>query len=212
MQIREFTSSLRRSRTRSAISLSRHSGFTIIELMLSLVLLAIGAALSLPSYRAMIEKRQLTHGAEQLQAFVNAAQLEATKRNRVVTVSYSVTDDDDWCFGAVLGDTACDCKEAVSTEADYCAIDGAPSIMSSDLAGSNSFLTLVDGDGAYSYDPVRGIFNDLDDILTTQLSTESQTFQLEMTVGRTGQVNLCSPNSAHSVPGYKVCVADDEEA
>ncbi len=63
-------------------------GFTVVELMMSLVLLAIGAALSIPSYREMMEKRQLTHGAEQIMAFVNTAQSEAMKRNQIVTISY----------------------------------------------------------------------------------------------------------------------------
>ena len=56
---------------------SLQAGFSIIEVMMSLVLLAITAALALPSYQEMVQKRQLTHGAEQIMAFVNTAQGEA---------------------------------------------------------------------------------------------------------------------------------------
>ena len=38
--------------------ISRHRGFTLVEIMMSIVLLALGLALALPSYRDMVEKRQ----------------------------------------------------------------------------------------------------------------------------------------------------------
>ena len=198
----------------TASSNPRQSGFTILELMLSLVLLAIGAALSLPSYRAMIEKRQLTHGAEQVMAFVNSAQLEATKRNQVVTVSYTRTSDTEWCFGFVLGETKCDCTETVPSESDYCAIDSVPNLLTNDHDAGRSLLTAISsGDGDYSYDPIRGIFRDLDDSLTVEMSSNDQNYMLNLEVGPTGDARLCSKNSAHSVPGYAVCPVDvDEES
>ena len=87
----------------------RHRGFTIVELMMSIVLVAIGTALALPSYREMVEKLQLTNGAEQLASFVNTAQGISSRTNQVVTVSYSRANHDEWCIGAVIGETACDC-------------------------------------------------------------------------------------------------------
>jgi prepilin-type N-terminal cleavage/methylation domain-containing protein len=53
---------------------SRHRGFTLVEIMMSLALMAIGIALAIPSYRDMVEKRQVTNGAEQLSSFINTAQ------------------------------------------------------------------------------------------------------------------------------------------
>lgn len=188
-----------------------NSGFTIVELMLSVVLLAIGAALSLPSYREMVEKRQLTHGAEQIMAFVNSAQSEAMKRNQVVTVSYSRTADDDWCVGAVVGATACDCTEESAGEPDFCAIDSAPRIITNENVGNTELVKSIAGDGAYSFDPIRGIFVDLDDSLMVQMSSNDENYQLNLTVSNTGQVIVCSNDSSHTVPGYGVCPAADPE-
>jgi type IV fimbrial biogenesis protein FimT len=184
---------------------SRQTGFTIVELMLSILLLAIGVSLSLPSYREMVEKRQLTHGAEQIMAFVNSTQMEAMKQNRVVTVSYTRTDDNDWCFGATLGATACDCNETTSTESDFCAIDTAPRIINNGNTGNLDLLKSVTGDGAYSFDPVRGIFTDLNDSLAVEMSSNNENYQLNLTVNNTGQAILCSKDASHTVPGYKVC-------
>ena len=57
-------------------------GFTLIELMIALGIIAIITSLALPSYRTIIEKRQVTSGAEQLAAFLSSAQMESVKRSR----------------------------------------------------------------------------------------------------------------------------------
>ncbi|HLF31017.1 MAG TPA: GspH/FimT family pseudopilin [Xanthomonadales bacterium] len=199
---------------KAAAPLPRQAGFTIVELMMSLVLLAIGAALSLPSYREMVEKRQLTHGAEQIMAFVNSAQGEAMKQNQVVTVSYARTADNDWCFGAVIGAAACDCTEALDSETDFCAIDSAPRVINNENTGNTRLVKAITGDGAYSFDPIRGIFIDLDDSLAVQMSSNDESYQLNLSVSITGQVMLCSSDANHRVPGYGVCLAEvvDEES
>ncbi len=189
----------------SRLRCSRQTGFTIIEVMMSVVLLAISAALALPSYRDMIEKRQVTQGAEQLLAFVNSAQGESIKRNRVLTVSWSRTDDNDWCVGAVLGEAACNCTQTNTAAADYCAIDGAPRIIGPDQVGDYRLLKSFSGDGAYSFDPIRGIFVDTADTFAAEMRSNSESYRLDLTVSRTGQAVICSRDSSHSVPGYAVC-------
>ena len=194
-----------RSSTKTAAHLPRQSGFTIVEVMLSLVLVAIGASLSLPSYREMVEKRQLTHGAEQIMAFVNSAQMEAMKQNSVVTVSYSRTAGNNWCFGATLGAAACDCTETQSGETDFCAINSTPVVINNANTGNLDLLTSITGDGAYSFDPIRGIFTNLNDVLTVEMSSSSLKYKLSLTVNNTGEAILCSKDSSHKVPGYGVC-------
>ena len=188
----------------------RQSGFTMVEVMMSLILVAITAALSLPSYREMVEKRQLTNGAEQIMAFVNSAQMEAMKQNSIVTVSYARTADNNWCFGATLGATACDCNETTSTETDFCAIDTAQRVITNANTGNINLLKAITGDGAYSFDPVRGILTDLDDSLAVEMSSNNQNYQLNLTVSNTGQAILCSKDSSHEVPGYGVCPPESD--
>ena len=205
MKKRNFSLLTRRPPVKPAAHLPRQLGFTLIEVMMSLVLVAIGAALSLPSYREMVEKRQLTHGAEQIMAFVNSAQTEAMKQNRVVTVSYSRTADNNWCFGATTGATACDCTETQSGETDYCAINSTPAVINNGNSGNLDLLKSITGDGAYSFDPIRGIFTNLNDVLTVEMSSNSQKYKLNLTVSNTGEAILCSKDSSHKIPGYNVC-------
>jgi len=191
--------------TNRPASLRRQNGFTVVELMISLVLLAIGAALAIPSYRQMVEKRQLTHGAEQLRAFINTAQSEAIRRNRIVTVSYVRTQDEIWCAGEVVGTTACNCNQTNTAAADYCAIDGQPRIINNTYVGSTQRVQILSGDGAYSFDPVRGIFTNLNDSLVMGMSSNDGDYILHLVVSKTGEATLCSQDESHSVPGYDVC-------
>ena len=183
----------------------RHRGFTMVELMMSLVLVAIGTALALPSYREMVEKRQLTNSAEQLVSFVNTAQGISSRTNQVVTVSYTRSDYDDWCIGATVGDTACDCDQIDDTASDYCEIDSRPFMLNESLSGGSELLNNVSGDGAYAFDPIRGLFLDLDDSLAMELRSNNGQYRLNMMVNNSGRAILCSDDSGHSIPGYDVC-------
>lgn len=182
-----------------------HRGFTLVELMMSIVLIGIGTSLALPSYRDMIDKRQLTNNAERLAAFVSSVQTISSRTNQVVTVSYSHTDHENWCIGAVIDDTACDCTETVTTASDFCAIDSQKFVMDDGDTNDQALLHSITGDGAYSFDPIRGLFLDLDDSLTMELHSDNRKFKLNLVVSSTGQVILCSDDSEHAIPGYAVC-------
>lgn len=184
---------------------SRNRGFSLVEVMMSIVLLAIGMALALPSYRDMVEKRQVTNGAEQVAAFINTAQGVAMKTNQVVTVSYSHAGADDWCIGAVTGDTACDCEQTNTEAGDFCQIASQQFILDDSIANDRALMFDMVGDGSFAYDPVRGLFNDLNDSLTLQLRSNSEDFRLNLVVSNTGRVILCSASATHSIPGYEVC-------
>jgi prepilin-type N-terminal cleavage/methylation domain-containing protein len=180
-------------------------GFSLIEVLMSLVLLGIGMALAIPSYRDMVEKRQITNGAEQLASFINTAQGVSMKTNQVVTVSYSRSDDDDWCVGAIAGTTACDCTQNNVEATDYCQIASQPFILNNGHAGNLELMHAMNGDGSYAFDPIRGLFMDLDDSLTVELRSPSEDFRLNMVVNSTGRVVLCSDGSEHAIPGYETC-------
>jgi len=192
---------------RNTSLVSANRGFSLIEVMMTVVLLGVSLVLALPSFRDMVEKRQITNGAEQLVSFINTAQGVSMKTNQVVTVSWTHSDDDDWCIGAIAGETACDCGQANDEALDYCQIDSRQFILNNTHTDNLDLMHDMAGadDGTYAFDPIRGLFVDLDDSLIMELRSPSEDFRLNLMVNNTGRVSLCSKDSSYAVPGYAVC-------
>lgn len=183
----------------------RCKGFSAVEVLMTIVLVALGAALAIPSYQEMMEKRQVTNSAEQLASFINTAQRVAVESNEVVTISYARTGIKDWCIGAITGEEVCDCTETNTAAEGYCQIATQPFIISNDQTGDLDLVHDIEGDGAYAFDPVRGLFLDLDDSLSLELRSKNADYRLNLLVNSTGRVRVCSEDAAHAVPGYETC-------
>jgi Tfp pilus assembly major pilin PilA len=192
--------------------------------MMSVVLVAIGTALALPSYRDMVEKRQVTNGAEQLSAFINTAQGIAQGLNRKVNVSYEPYGDDEWCIGMAEDDALCDCENSPES----CLINGQQYVINSSHAGNRTMMHSVTGaTHAFYIDPVRGLtlpcketeelercidkpLSELEEdsapppLLDIELRSPSGDFRLNLLVNYTGRIILCS-EQGHEIPGYEVC-------
>ena len=182
---------------------SKNKGFTVIELLIAVAVVAIVTSLALPSYRTIIEKRQVTSGAQQIASFLSLAQLEAVKRNEEVVVSYSRTDDGNFCIGIDADDGACDCGANLNS----CTVDGAPRVMTQDNLNYPEALTAMTGDGAFSFDPVRGMLTTFTDVASVSfVSQPENTYALNVDVGPTGRVRICSVNSGTQVPGFQTCL------
>jgi Tfp pilus assembly protein FimT len=193
----------------SNTSIPRGRGFSLVEVLIMITLIGISMALAIPSYRDMVEKRQITNGAEQLASFINTAQGVAQKTNQVVTVSWSHTDAGTWCIGAVADVMPCDCSVSVG-DVDYCEIDSQEFVLNNSHTGNLDLMHAMTGseDGAYAFDPVRGIFTDLSDSLALELRSPNEDFRLNLMVNNTGRVTLCSKDSSHAIPGYELCPVD----
>lgn len=59
-----------------------HQGFTLIELMVALVVFAIGMAIAIPSYKKMTVASQLTVTNNELVSAIGTARIEAMRRGR----------------------------------------------------------------------------------------------------------------------------------
>ena len=164
------------------------SGVTLVELMVTIVLIALGTTLALPSYTDMVEKRRLTSGVQQLAAFINQGQTEAVRRNQPITFSYSRSGHDEWCVGAVVGLDSCDCREDNVDESDYCAIDGARQVLGADDLGATELMHEIVGNGSFAFEPIRGILLESDDALAFGLHSDSRDYKINLVVNATGEV------------------------
>ena len=81
---------------------ARQTGFTIVELMVTLLVAAILAAIAVPSFRATIEGNRVTAATNALVATLQQARSEAVRRNARITI----------CKG---GASATDCNTATGS-------------------------------------------------------------------------------------------------
>jgi prepilin-type N-terminal cleavage/methylation domain-containing protein len=199
---------------------SRTNGFTVIELMIALGIIAIITTLALPSYRMIIEKRQVTRAAEEIKSFLTAAQLEAVKRNEYVAVSFR-GDAEAWCLGMTAvpasanpagADYSCDCSvdlvETPDSDA-ICTVDGAVRIYQSSTLSYDEVLvdgSIVDGE-TFVFDAIRGFAAFPGDTINFQLLSDDGNYALNVNTTATGRVNVCSDTTRASkkVPGYDPC-------
>ncbi len=199
-------------------------GFTIIELMIVVVIVAIGVALAVPTYQNIVQKRQVTSAAEQIAAFLALAQGEAVKRNEVVVVSVERDNSDGavWCVGAMIktaDDDHCDCESTSASDDNFCDFItdgvGAPQLINQ--VGFQSFTmsgSAVGGtasnDFNFNFDPIRGI-KVLDNgsadgnLHNVTLISSNTNHSLRVGVSVTGRVRMCNPVSTKAVPGFKPC-------
>jgi len=196
-------------------------GFTLIELVIVVVIIAIGVALAVPTWRSIIEKRQLTSAMEEVASFLTFAQGEAVKRNDEVTVSWISpgSHNANWCIGATLGDDVCVCTQTDPDEGDFCEIDDIPyRLTQADFTDINAeFMHMNPATGSFSFDPIRGVMTNTssdeifdNDYLFYVHSDEgdgsTREFELQLQVNITGRVSICTDDDRErTIGGYPTC-------
>ena len=187
------------------------SGFTLIELLVVITLIGISITLATPSWDRAHQKRRVTNAAEQAAAFLVLAQGEAQKRNQAVSLSYNRSGNREWCVGAAVNPSACDCTETDTLSAQYCSMDGVTSVLQST---DHPFLNLLDvvdsqpgsGDSHVTFDPIRGILQPAGDSLRMTFESERGAFRLRVSLGPTGLLMICNPEADKQVTGYPACL------
>jgi prepilin-type N-terminal cleavage/methylation domain-containing protein len=195
----------RRDPLKGETGLPKNKGFTIIELMIVIAVIAIITSLAFPSYRTLMEKRQVTSAAEQVAAFLSAAQMEAVKRNQQVAVQCST--DTGICQALTL-------PELSNPENPDCAN---PDELIRELQFVNLKANVDDvvygdaSDECIVFDPIRGMLVGLDlneSPVELLLASRQNVYALNVRLSATGRVSMCSDltrGDNMAVPGYDDC-------
>ena len=84
----------------------KQHGFTLIELMITIAIVAVLITLAAPSFSEFFAKNRLKRATEEVYGLIVKAKAETVTRNTNLTVS---VDGDAWCVG--YADAACDCTK-----------------------------------------------------------------------------------------------------
>ncbi len=179
-------------------------GMTLVEMMVTIAILGIIAAMAAPSFTSALEDARLSGAAEAVYLQLQEARSEAVKRSTTVTVSFNTNT---WCSGFVVGTTACNCTQTTTTSADYCGVDAgggvlAPtSVLGSNYQGVTVYFTTFT-DKTLAIDGVRGIPVALENgriVLRNVLG-----HLLEIKMSALGRVMICDSTGTNT-NNYKRC-------
>lgn len=174
--------------TRAAPGPEQGRGVTLIELMVALALLAVLTSLAAPSFERARDRYRLRSAADALVADLQHARLEGIRTNRGTTVQ--VATGSAWCYGVVLGVSACDCASAGS-----CNVKAVGAAAYPGVSLSSSFAS------APSFDARRGLAS----AAGTLTLSNPHGQQVQVSVSVLGLVSICSPSGTANAGGYASC-------
>jgi type IV fimbrial biogenesis protein FimT len=165
----------------------QNDGFTLLELMVTIAVIAIIVTIGIPSFQALIDRNRLRGATENLFVDLNFARSESIKQNRRVAVYFSEPSAS-WCYGIddnIDPDNLCDCAASPAN----CTVNGIQKVVSStDYPGvvlnENLFTDYVVG-----FDPTRGLPAEGNAFSTLDSETNRVTFQ-SASLGKNGRVEL----------------------
>jgi len=202
------------------------SGFTLLELMVTLAIASILLSIGVPSFNGMFDKLRLKNTSEQIYSHMQRARFEAVSRKVEVGVNFSADNSATWAYGiSDANNGSCDTGLTTAGADDACTLviddgDGSVHGLNGTVDTADKVLMLfTNGDhrdikmqftgagGANSivFDPVLGTARDSSGALRTGeiLLESNRGLKLKVVVGVLGNVRICSPDG--SVSGYRGC-------
>jgi type IV fimbrial biogenesis protein FimT len=214
--------------------MKRSHGFTTIELLIAVTIVAILATIAAPSFRDYINKSHVRGAAEAVYEQLQYARSQALKRSIPIVVDFSANNSTTWALGMTDDPAGCDASDVV-TDPDPCVVeydndttvdfdgDGNPTdpiLMR--LEGEDfTNVTMKAGSGGASPSfntsaigncPALGgtvacfePIRGLARATTDHIELEKGGYRLQLRVDQAGKVKICFPSDARYFAGYTKC-------
>ena len=175
----------------------RIKGFTLVEMMVVVAILAIVATVALPDFSAWIANQRLNAKAESLAAGLNVARTEALKRSASVSVAFTSSNgmlDGGWNVcpaDKAAADGTCAAGDLIDSRKGENTTDPV------DISPAGAFMVTFTSLGTAAAKDVAG--DDRISALDIKSEKTSEIRRVEISTG--GRINVCKPNAT----GYGAC-------
>lgn len=163
-------------------------GFTLIELMIAIAILAIALALGMPGYKSWMQNTRIRNAAESMLNGLQAARMEAVQRNH--GIKFEMTAGTGWKISCEPVDAVCvddPIQERTASEGSSSAINVDPA------AVTIVFNALGRSDGIYALD------------IDSSAVSASEQRPLRVTVDVGGISRMCDPDSGLDASDPRKC-------
>ena len=201
--------------------MNRNRGFTIVELMIVITIVAVGITLAVPSFNDLIERKALGGAAEAAYEQLQIGRSQAVKRSKAIIVDFHLNGTN-WAIGVTDKMLGCDAESTVPLAA--CSVEynndgiGNDRVMMRILGSDYKNITMskVTGfanpptwsgacttatlhDERACFDFLRGLSR------TGVFDFASANYKLRVQVDQLGHVNICVNPGEKNVVGYDAC-------
>lgn len=214
--------------------MKKSRGFTIIELFITLAIVAILVTVAMPSYRKFIEKSYLRGAAEDIYERLQYARSESLKKSVPMIVDFSANNTMTWSLGITDKAAGCDASVALVTDAQACTVeydndtsvdyksDGVSDLVLNRLASTGFKNITMKGSGGnapsftgtpgtcITANPEEACFEPLRGLARSTaghilLISSPTNYKLQLEVDAVGGVKVCVPAGAPDFLGYDDC-------
>lgn len=192
-------------------------GFTVIELMVTLAVLAVVMTFAIPAFERLMEKMRLVRATQPVHEMLVYAHSEAIKRFRPIVVSFSADGSETWALG-ITDKGACTATEPDPTDENACTVDpdNNPSTANAVLMRTDSTelprVTMAapsfNGVTYTVFEQVRGLPFEGTVDRSGQVVLTTANFETRVQVGgagSAGNIRICSPSGGSKVSWYPDC-------
>lgn len=187
----------------------RQRGFSLIELMVTVGILALLAALAAPNFTDYIDRTRLRGAADDVVSVIGNARVESVKADRDVSMAFIGTGTN-WCLGAnaaiepTTGLPAQDSAPCVCTDAadaTQCLVNGQRRAIE---VGAHQGVAIGALPAAFAFDSKLGMIAPLGTRSLTLTSPRGK-YDLTIQVNALGQARLCVPSTKPAIVGIDAC-------
>lgn len=177
---------------------SAATGFSLIEMLIAIVVLGIGLALAMPSYRTWIHNTQIRTAAESILHGMQRARAEAVIRN--TNTSFTLGGGALWTVNQVSDNSVIESRLTgeVSDTITFTVspVPVAPATAPTTITFSNLGAVVANADASVTITQI--------DVDSTALPSASSR-ELSLTVGVGGVIRMCDPNPSVAVGDPRHC-------